>query len=304
LSQNTLQNKRLLILARDKLGQHEQLAIHELLLQEVNSSVISWSKNALSSHASAAQSGDGNLHFVESDDDIDSTAIDELASLEKVVARALRLSIQPAPDVRLIQVIGSYPLGRQEKERVKQAEVTIDQKLSRSLGIESDRGEDDPGLQTIIPYFFGKDEHIIIVEFEVRKPGPVAEVKLRYKDMVDMRNSTLRTAVALSKRPVEPSPRQEAIVKNIMGISTALFLRNLNRTNRPRNHKVALIQRFLDGQKLLPISFFQDPYIAHDRRLLKQIKSLLEEVPDDQISFVEQAMEYNDMQMNLSRYRK
>lgn len=302
-SRNVLQNKRLVVLAEDTLDDHDQSAIHELLLQEVNTSVFSWNKDELQSHAAAAQSGDGNLYLIESESDIKVTVIEELASLEKVVARALRLSIQPAPNVRLVQVIGSYPLGQQEKKRVKQAEIAIDEKLANSLGIERDRGEDDPGLQTIIPYFYGNDEHIIIIEFEVQEPGPVAEIKLKYKDMVDLRNSTLQTAVSLSKRPEPPTPRQETIAKNITGITTAIFLRTLNKSHLTRAQKVQLIQRFIDGQKFLPPGFFQDPNITHDHKILHQFKSLLGTVSDDEISFVDQALEYNDIQMNLSQFR-
>ena len=37
----------------------------------------------------------------------------------------------------------------------------MDQRLSTRLGIKLDRGEDDDGVQVIVPAFYGGDSHLI-----------------------------------------------------------------------------------------------------------------------------------------------
>ncbi|MFC1850896.1 hypothetical protein ACFL27_11940 [candidate division CSSED10-310 bacterium] len=301
---HALQNKRLIILADGAIQSIHNHTIHDLLLQEINTSVVSFNTQTIVTHAATAQAGDGNLHHIVTADDVITTAQEELSSLEKVVSRALRLSIQLAPDVKLIQVIGSRPLGVHEKERVKQAEISVDKGLARTLGIAQDRGDDDPGLQTIIPYFYGGDEHIILIELEAAKAGPIAEVKLKFKDMVDMRNSTLRTAVSLRKTPIPATPQQETVAKNIISISTALLLNRLQKASYSRAEKLQLVRQFLTNYQSLPPTFFQDPAIARDREILQQIQTLLQIVPEHSAQFVEQAMTYTEMRKSISQHRR
>jgi hypothetical protein len=85
------------------------------------------------------------------------------------------------------------------------------------MGIVSDRGDDDDGIQTVIPYFLGDDSHVILVELWVEEPGVVADVTLRYKDMVNLDNATARTSVTLTSRPRPEAPEQLWIARNVRG---------------------------------------------------------------------------------------
>jgi protein TonB len=66
----------------------------------------------------------------------------ELSSASRTVARAIRLRIQLAEGVRLVDVLGSEPLSARESERVRAEERALDLRLAKNLGIEADRGKD------------------------------------------------------------------------------------------------------------------------------------------------------------------
>jgi hypothetical protein len=224
-----LRNRRLVIVTDGEVGERARTAVHRLGLQDVATSVIALDSSWFASHARVALAGLGNLHVARSIDEARRVARDELTSFTRVVARAVRLNVQPAPGARLIQVLGSRPLGRTEKRRVKAAELAIDRHVERTTGIASDRGDDDPGLQAVIPYFYGGDEHVVMVEFEVDGPGPVADVSIKYKDLVDMRNQTLRASGVLSRPPAAASARHEQVRRNLFSFAVARVLRGLER---------------------------------------------------------------------------
>jgi hypothetical protein len=78
----------------------------------------------------------------------------------------------------------------------------MDHHLSKTMGIKSDRGLDDDGLQVIIPAFYGGDRHVISMVLWVERPGEVAEVSLKYKDLVKMSNTTDSTAALIPAQPL------------------------------------------------------------------------------------------------------
>jgi hypothetical protein len=49
-------------------------------------------------------------------------------------------------------------------------------------------------MQIVIPSFFTGDSHVILLDVVVAGPGPVADVTLRYKDLV----SCATTSIELS----------------------------------------------------------------------------------------------------------
>ena len=95
----------------------------------------------------------------------------ELHAASRAVARALRLRIRLAPGVELIDVLGSARLGEPQAERVREAEQAIDSRLARTLGIEADRGEDEDGIQIVIPNFYAGDSHVILLDLVADQPG-------------------------------------------------------------------------------------------------------------------------------------
>jgi len=123
----------------------------------------------------------------------------ELQSLTRVVARLLRVNIRLGKHAHAVRVIGAKVLGQQQVKRVKAREKVIDKKIAATMGVKADRGDDDDGIQTVIPYFLGGDSHTILVELWLDEPGAVADVTLRYKDLVTLGNATSRVAVSVPR---------------------------------------------------------------------------------------------------------
>ncbi len=100
---------------------------------------------------------------------------DELDALSRLAHRS---AVGGVP----VSVIGAS-VDRSELERVREAEKSIDLRLSRNLGIDADRGEDEDGIQIVIPSFYAGDAHTILLDVVAARPGPIAEVTVRYKDL-------------------------------------------------------------------------------------------------------------------------
>ncbi|MFT5432328.1 MAG: hypothetical protein ACI9OJ_003027, partial [Myxococcota bacterium] len=191
-------------------------AAHELTIQGVVTSVVDVGRSG--DWWMVANAGHGNYHSAQVEEGgkaIKAALTAELESLSKVVGRLLRLNIRLAEGVRAVRVLGSRVLDQETVKIVKAREVATDRQLSRALGIEGDRGDDDDGIQTVIPYFYGGDSHVVVLELWVEKPGQVADVTLRYKDLVNVENATARTSVLLRNVPRQPTGEQLALVENL-----------------------------------------------------------------------------------------
>lgn len=167
-----------------------------------------------------ANAGYGNLHRI-SDTAFAPALDEEMKSIARVVARLVRVNVRIGKDVKAIRVLGTRVLEQREVEEVKAREMATDLSLSKSLGITSDRGEDDDGIQTVIPYFYGDDSHVILIELWVEGPGMIADVTLRYKDMVNLDNAESRVSVRLGQRPQPATPEQIQISRNVRGFQLA-----------------------------------------------------------------------------------
>ena len=167
-----------------------------------------------------ANAGHGNYHHL-GDTTTGELVSWELESLARVVARLIRVNIRLGKTAGAIRVLGTRVLDEEEVARVKAREEATDKNLSRSMGITSDRGEDDDGIQTVIPYFYGDDSHVILVELWVDGPGPIADVTVKYKDMVNLGNATARTSVRIGSLPRPETPESELIAKNVAGFELA-----------------------------------------------------------------------------------
>ncbi len=200
-------------------------AAHKLTVRGVVTSVIELGDTGQGAWWSVANAGHGNYHRV-AGDNVASAVDAELESLSRVVSRLLRLNVRLAPGVKAIRVLGSRVLDQQTVREVKAREEATDRNLSKSLGIESDRGEDDDGIQTVIPYFYGGDSHVVVIELWVEKPGPIADVTLKYKDMVTLKNATARTAANLRNVPRHATGQQFAVARNIRGFHLAESLKS------------------------------------------------------------------------------
>ena len=184
-----------------------------------------------------AHAGHGNYHAVDVGDgaggvDVDQAITAELDAVSRVVARLLRINVRLAPGVEAVRIVGSRMLGQEEAQRVKAREVATDRRLSETLGVKADRGEDDDGLQTVIPYFYGGDAHVVLLELWVEEPGPVADVSLKYKDMVALDNATARAGTSVTRTPRPDTPLELAVQANVRGFHLAEGLRRAADTVR------------------------------------------------------------------------
>ena len=191
----------------------------ELGLQGVVTSVIGLgTADQAAGSWSVAAYGNGNLHAAPNVAAIPAAIDSELELLARVVARLVRVNIVLPSWVHPIRVLGSRPLLQEEVRIVKAREVETDRRLSKVLGIEADRGDDDEGIQTVIPVFYGGDSHVIVLELWADKAGPVADVSVKYKDLVNLDNATARTSVTLRSGSHLASLDQRELTHNVRAL--------------------------------------------------------------------------------------
>ena len=202
--------------------------------------------------------GQGTRRHLERAADAEETVADEINAASSVVARAVRLRIRLAPGVQLVDVIGSERLDTQQVERVRQAERSIDQRLSRSMGIQADRGEDEDGIQIVIPAFYAGDSHVILLDVVAPGTGPVADVTMRYKDLINLRNGTSRASTQLARGELDRGPLERNVLKNLLAWELAEALRSAGSDARRGNAPAAaatldaFASRLRDVRAILP----------------------------------------------------
>lgn len=247
-------------------------AAHRLTVQGAVTSVVQLG----GSHQGwwqVANAGHGNYHRVGADA-LAEAVDDELGSIAKVIARLLRINVKLADGVEAIRVVGSRVLGQQEVKEVKAREEATDRNLSKTMGVKADRGDDDDGVQTVIPYFYGGDSHVILLELWVTRPGPVAEVTLKYKDMVALTNATARVAAAVDRVPRDLTPAERRVAANVRGFQVAEGLAAAAAHAESGDRRGAL--GALDA--LEPLA------IGRDRRLVDAFEDLIEERADHTVA--------------------
>jgi len=158
--------------------------------------------------------GQGHRRVLAAADDAVKLVDRELHAASRAVARAVRLRIRLAPGVELIDVLGPENLSEPAAQRVREAEQSIDRRMARNIGIRADRGDDEEGIQIVIPSFFAGDSHAVLLDVVVPGPGPVADVSVRYKDLVYRRNGVARARLAIQDGHSSPGPLERNVLKN------------------------------------------------------------------------------------------
>lgn len=149
----------------------------------------------------------------------------ELTSVSRVVARAVRVRLRLAEGVQLVDVLGSRRLDEASAQRVREAEQAVDRALAARLGITSDRGDDEDGIQIVVPAFYADDSHTILLDLVVPGPGPVLDAQVRYKDLLRLGNRALTDRVQLARGGGSPGPRERAVMTERLGWEVASALR-------------------------------------------------------------------------------
>ena len=224
--------------------------------------------------------GQGNRRVLDRAEAADGVIDRELHASSRAVARALRLRIRLAPGVMLVDVLGSQRLDEALAQRVRDAEVAIDRRLARNLGIEADRGEDEEGIQIVIPNFYAGDSHTILLDVTAETPGPLADVTLRYKDVVYLRNGVARANLTLEDGRRAAGPLERNVLKNLVAWEFAQRTRQVGRylaDGDPRQAAAALasLRDLIRGLRGEVAGWQSDPDLVADEAILEEYLTAL-----------------------------
>jgi Ca-activated chloride channel family protein len=265
----------------DELAALERIA-HDNAVGGVPLSVVSLAARDDSEHIDRlVAAGQGNRRVLDSAQAADALVDRELHSASRAVARALRLRIRLAPGVKLVDVLGSRRLGEPQAQRVREAEQSIDQRLARNLGIQADRGEDEEGIQIVIPSFYAGDTHVVLLDVIAENPGAVADVTLRYKDVVYLRNGVARAGLTLGGSRRVSDPLERNVLKNLVAWEFARQTRRVGRSlaagdPQQARSQLAALRELIQGLRLEVTGWSGDPDLAADETLLGEYLTLLD----------------------------
>ncbi len=247
---------------------------------------VSTSAVAIGSGASLAEldrlvlAGQGQRRILAKAVDATAAVDQELYAASRAVARAVRLRIRLQPGVKLIDVLGSRRLAEPQAQRVREAERSIDRRLARNLGIRADRGEDEEGIQIVIPSFYAGDAHVVLLDVVVPRPGPVADVTVRYKDLVHLRNGVARARLALPQGQPARGPLERNVLKNLLALQLAQAAEQAGEALRrgdggAAQTLLAARSELLKGLRQVVLGWEDDPELIRDERMLVGYLKLL-----------------------------
>ncbi|MCZ6509615.1 MAG: hypothetical protein O7A62_03410, partial [Alphaproteobacteria bacterium] len=228
--------------------------------------------------------GQGNRRILDIAQAADGLVDRELHAASQAVARALRLRIRLAPGVKLVSVLDSRRLGEPQAAQVREAEVAIDQRLARNLGIEADRGDDEQGIQMVIPNFFAGDSHVVLLDVVADRSGPIADVTVRYKDVVNLKNGVAQASLSLDDAPREAGPLERNVLKNLVAVEFAKQTRLASRQLALGNfaqarQRIIELRDFVQGMRFAVPGWRSDPDLAADEAVLNNYASVFTVLP-------------------------
>jgi hypothetical protein len=149
---------------------------------------------------------------------------------------------------------------------VRATENSIDQRLSRNLGITADRGDDEEGIQIVIPSFYAGDAHVILLDVVAAGPGAVADVSVRYKDLAQFGNGVARASLALPNFALARGALERNVLKNALAYELAQTLQQAG--DALARGSAGDADRILDGTIALLAGFSLElPELKGDREL-------------------------------------
>ncbi|MCU7960051.1 MAG: hypothetical protein KZQ58_08650 [gamma proteobacterium symbiont of Bathyaustriella thionipta] len=227
------------------------------------------------------RAGQGNRRILHSLDEADTLIDKELHAASQAVARAVRVRIRLAPGVKLINVLGSQRLNQQQSTQVKQAEKSLDLRMARNLGIRTDRGDDEEGIQIVIPSFYAGDSHVILLDVVAEQPGFIADAQIRYKDLVHPANRLSSVRLSLPEGEPYQGPLQLGVLKNHLAYQlsrqTRLASQALRRGQRPLAiQHLTDMRDLLQGMRHTIPGWLDDAELKQDENMLNNYLSLLQ----------------------------
>lgn len=224
--------------------------------------------------------GQGNRRTLLNASDAKQLIEQELYSASHTVARAIRLRIQLAPGVKLIKVHGSEKLDTHQVKRVKQAENSIDQRLAENLGIIADRGDDEAGIQIVIPIMPAGASHVILLDVMASQPGPIADVRVRYKDLTKVRNSVTRAQLSIDNQQTTAGKLERNVVKNLLALELAEQMTHASQQLAVNDLAGAKLQlqntrQLVNGLRQALPGWSNDQELLHDEQMLSSFLTVL-----------------------------
>jgi hypothetical protein len=241
--------------------------------------------------------GQGNRRLLYSPAEAEAMVDRELSAVGNVIVRAVRLRLRLAPGVQLVDVVGSYRLDEARAQEVRDAETSIDQRLSRNLGITADRGLDEEGIQIVIPTFYAGDSHVVLLDLVAPGPGSIVDATVRYKDLVYLRNGLIRDNLSLGRYEEEPGPLQLNVLKNLLAHRLGDYLDLAGSYVESASLEAAKtrLTEFRDLLRQLPIEipgFEGDTDLANDIAMLDEYLALLESGVEQERERLAESMRY------------
>ncbi len=264
----------------DDLATLEQMA-HRNAVGGVALSVVSLAgRERLEQIDRLVAAGQGNRRILDSADAAEGLIDRELHAASRAIARALRLRIRLAPGVKLVDVLGSRRLQEPLAQRVREAEGAIDRRLARNLGIRADRGEDEEGIQIVIPSFQAGNSHTILLDLVASGPGPLADVTLRYKDVVHLKNGVARANLTIGSGQSADGPGELNVLKNLVAWEFARQTRQAGRTlsqgdARQTARRLTSLRDLIHGLRQEVTAWQSDPDLIADEVMLDRYLAVL-----------------------------
>jgi len=245
----------LVILVTPNLLQRQVAALvriaHRSALQGIPQSVIGVGQQA--HHAAIDRiilAGQGHRRFMTEPSTAKAVVQRELNAISQVVARAIRVNIRLGPQVQLVQVLGAKRLDQARTQAAKAIEKSIDLRLAKNLGIRADRGQDDAGIQILIPAYYANDDHVILLDVIAQAAGTLADVEIRYKDLAYAKNSVLQVRLSLGSHAKPVGPLQKNVYKNYLALRFSSLL-STTATHLQRGQSAQAIAQLADFQQQL-----------------------------------------------------
>ena len=219
--------------------------------------------------------GQGQRRILAGADEAERVVDQALHAAGRAVARAVRLRLRLAGGVKLIGVLGAERLAEPASDRVREAERSIDRRVARNLGIQADRGDDEEGIQIVIPNFYSGDTHAVVLDVLAPGPGPIADLTVRYKDLVFLRNGVARDRLELPAGEREAGPLERNVLKNELA---HLLASNAQRAGRALvggdpGTAIGLLERtraLLAGLRETVPGWGSDPELQNDEAMLEE----------------------------------
>lgn len=224
--------------------------------------------------------GQGNRRILHGAVDALSLMDRELLSASRAVARAVRLRIRLAAKVKLVDVLGSYRLDNPAAERVRAAEQSVDRQVAHQFSIQADRGQDEEGIQIVIPTFHANADHVVLLDLVAENPGPVVDVTVRYKDMVYLKNGVARAELTIKSGEMPLGPLQKNVLKNRLGFAFAQAGQRaggyLAAGHYPQAEaELVAMSRLLRGMRQEIPGWREDPELLQDEEILAEYLTAL-----------------------------